>query len=276
MDDGAAPRDFTVMGIVNVTADSFYDGGRYLVKEAAVERALRLIEDGADIIDIGGSSSRPGAELLSPEEEIGRVVPVISELKKRGAGAPISVDTVWSETALAAIGAGASWVNDISAGRIDPGMPAAVAETGCVAVLMHSRKTPKDMQDDPRYGDVAEDVRAELSSSVRTFLDAGVGAEKIVVDPGFGFAKSASHNLALLRGIGKIARMGYPVLAGVSRKSFIGHATGRPVQERLAGTLAASALAYMGGARIFRVHDVRETVDFFKVFGDEKQTSKRR
>jgi dihydropteroate synthase len=259
-------RPFAVMGIVNVTADSFYDGGRYNDTGAAVDHALRLIGDGADIIDIGGSSSRPGAKLLPPEDEIARVVPVVEALVKRGAGVPLCVDTTWSAVAKRAVDAGASWVNDISAGRVDTDMPECVARTGCTVVLMHSRGTPQDMQDDPRYAEVVAEVSGELVAAVRAFADAGVDEDRIVLDPGFGFAKGLGHNVALLRGVGDIAALGYPVLVGVSRKSFIGALTGRSVEERLAGTLAAVGVAYSRGARIFRVHDVRETVDFLKVF----------
>ena len=255
---------YTVMGIVNVTEDSFYDGGRYVTKEAAVERALRLVEEGADVIDIGGCSSRPGAKFLPAEEEAGRVVPVVSELAKRGV--PISVDTVWSLVAEAAVGAGAGWINDISAGRIDPKMPALAARNPrCVVVLMHSRGTPDTMQNAPSYGDVAGEVVSELSGSIETFLRAGVSGDKIIVDPGFGFAKDVNHNVDLLRRLDKVVDMGYPVLAGLSRKSFIGAITGRNVEERLPGTLAATAIAFRNGAKIFRVHDVKETVDFLKV-----------
>ena len=259
-------KPFCVWGIVNVTDDSFYDGGRYNTLEKAVSHACRLVDEGADVVDVGGSSSRPGACLLSPEEEARRVVPVIEEVARR-VGVPVSVDTTWSAVARAALDAGASIVNDISAGRIDPAMPEVVARAGCAAALMHSRDTPLDMQDDPRYGgDVAGEVARELSASVELFARARVNKNLIILDPGFGFAKNAGHNVALLRGIGKIARLGYPVLAGVSRKSFIGAITGRPVGDRLSGTLAATAAAYMGGARMFRAHDVRDTVDFLKMF----------
>jgi dihydropteroate synthase len=252
---------------VNVTDDSFYDGGRYNTTEKAVSHACRLVDEGADVVDVGGSSSRPGACLLSPEEEARRVVPVVEEIARRGGGVPVSVDTTWSAVARAALDAGASIVNDISAGRIDPGMPEVVAQAGCTAVLMHSRDMPLDMQDDPRYGgDVAGEVADELSASVELFARARVNKDMIILDPGFGFAKNAGHNVALLRNIGKIARLGYPVLAGVSRKSFIGAITGRPAGDRLSGTLAATAAAYMGGARMFRAHDVKETVDFLKMF----------
>ncbi|MCL2218826.1 MAG: dihydropteroate synthase [Chitinispirillia bacterium] len=269
-------KPYAVMGIVNVTDDSFYDGGRYFEIDAAVAHALRLVDDGADIIDIGGASSRPGAKLLPAGKEVERVVPVIEALVKRGVCVPVSVDTVWSEVAGAAFVAGAAWVNDISAGRIDPQMPAVAARFGCVAVLTHSRGTPETMQDTLRYGDVVAEVVDELTVSVNRFLSAGVERRKIVLDPGFGFAKGVDHNIALLRGIGEIARLGYPVMAGLSRKSFIGAVTGRGAEDRLPGTLAATAVAYGGGARIFRVHDVRETVDFLKVlnvtgFGDGKR-----
>jgi dihydropteroate synthase len=259
-------KPYTIMGIVNITEDSFYDGGRYINKDAAVERALRLVDEGADVIDIGGCSSRPGAKFLPPEEEAARVAPVVSELIKRGLNVPISIDTVWSSVAEAAIGAGAGWINDITAGRIDPKMPAVAASNPqCVIILMHSRGTPDTMQVNPSYGNVANEVVSELSGSIDVFLRSGVKRDKIIADPGFGFAKDAGHNAELLRRLDKIVAMGYPVLAGLSRKSFIGAITGRPVEERLPGTLAATAVAYRHGATIFRVHDVKETADFLKV-----------
>jgi len=259
-------KPYIAMGVVNVTEDSFYDGGRYIDKGAAVERAFRLVEEGADVIDIGGCSSRPGAKFPPPEEEAARVVPVISELAKRGLGVPISIDTVWSSVAEAAVGAGAEWINDISAGRIDPKMPALAARNPqCVIVLMHSRGTPDTMQNAPSYGNVADEVIKELSDSIDMFLQSGVSGDKIIVDPGFGFAKDVNHNIDLLRRLDKIVDTGYPVLVGLSRKSFIGAITGRNVEDRLPGTLAATAIAYRNGAKIFRVHDVKETVDFLKV-----------
>ncbi|GBU22399.1 dihydropteroate synthase [Fibrobacteres bacterium R8-0-B4] len=254
------------MGIVNVTENSFYDGGRYITKDAAVEHALRLVDEGADVIDVGGCSSRPGSEFLPPEEEAGRVAPVISELVKRGIRVPISIDTVWSSVAEAAIGAGATWINDIAAGRIDPKMPGVAASNPqCAVVLMHSRGTPDTMQENPKYEDVVNEVVSELSSSIDMFLQTGVSKDKIIADPGFGFAKDTGHNIELLRGLDKVVSMGYPVLAGLSRKSFIGAITNRPVNDRLPGTLAATEAAYRQGAKIFRVHDVKETVDFLKV-----------
>jgi dihydropteroate synthase len=255
-----------VMGIVNVTEDSFYDGGKRIDTGAAVEHALRLVDEGADIIDIGGCSTRPGSRFLPPEEEARRVVPVIGELAKRGVVTPMSVDTVWSSVAEAAIGAGASLINDISAGRIDPGMAkAAASNPQCGVILTHSRKTPETMQESPAYRDVVSEVVSELASSIDMFLRAGVGRDRIIIDPGFGFAKDAGHNVALLRGLDRVVAMGYPVLVGLSRKSFIGALTNRPAEGRLPGTLAAEAIAHRRGARIFRVHDVKETVDFLKI-----------
>jgi len=258
-------KPFLVMGIVNVTSDSFYDGGRYISPEMALEHALRLKEEGADVIDIGGSSSRPGAKLLSSQEEIRRIIPVVKELVKR-VDLPISVDTTWSAAARAALDAGVSWINDISAGRLDRYMASITGYSGCTVVLTHSRHTPATMNDDPSYEDVTAEVALELTAAVNQFKDAGVSEKKIIIDPGFGFAKTSEHNITLLNTLNKIARLGFPLMVGTSRKSFIGKITGRPVDERLCGTLATVASAYSKGARIFRVHDVKETVDFLKVF----------
>jgi len=258
-------KPYLVMGIVNVTSDSFYDGGRYISPEVALEHALRLKEDGADVIDIGGSSSRPGAKLLSAQDEIRRVVPVVKELVKR-IDVPISVDTTWSATARASLDAGVKWINDISAGRLDRLMGSITGWCGCTVVLTHSRHTPDTMQNEPSYNDVTAEVVSELTTAIEKFKDAGVSEKKIIIDPGFGFAKTSEHNITLLNTLDKIARLGYPLMVGTSRKSFIGKITGRPVDERLYGTLATIASAYSKGARIFRVHDVKETVDFLKVF----------
>jgi dihydropteroate synthase len=255
-----------IMGIVNVTEDSFYDGGKHIDTGAAVEHAWRLVEDGADVIDVGGCSTRPGAALLPADIEAKRVVPVIVELVRRGLNVPVSVDTVWASVAEAAIGGGASWLNDISAGRLDPKMPeTAASNPHCTVVLTHSRGTPGTMQENPVYDDVVDEVVNELTHSTDTFLRAGVDKDRIIVDPGFGFAKDVNHNVTLLRGLDKVVSMGYPVLAGLSRKSFIGALTNRAADERLPGTLAAEAIAYQRGVRIFRVHDVKETADFLKV-----------
>lgn len=258
-------KPFALMGVVNVTPDSFYDGGRYVSVEAAVEQALKLGDEGADIIDIGGASSRPGAVRISSEEEVRRVVPVIKRLAGQFNGL-ISIDTTWSHVAEAALDAGAAWINDISSGRFDPGIITLAAKRGCNVVLMHSRRTPETMQLDPEYDDVVSEVKQELFKACGRFLEAGVLKEKIILDPGIGFAKTAEHNLVLIRELQAFTELGYPVLIGTSRKSFIGHITGREPDERLFGTLGTVASAYLRGARIFRVHDIRETGDFLKVF----------
>jgi dihydropteroate synthase len=257
-------KPFTVMGIVNITPDSFFDGGEHDSKEKAIEYAEMLITQGADILDFGGASSRPGAEDVAPEEEILRIVPVIEKIASRYS-IPISIDTTWSSVARAAIDAGAIIVNDISAGRFDPKMAQLVAAKKCAVILMHSRKSPKTMQAEPFYQDVAAEVKNELLYSVKLFLDAGVNEEQILLDPGIGFAKNADHNLAILHHIEKIVNVGHPVVLGTSRKNFIGKITGKGVQDRLCGSLGSIASAYLKGVKIFRVHDVDATNDFLKV-----------
>jgi len=256
---------FSVMGIVNVTPDSFFDGGVHSTIDKAVDHAQMLIDQGAAILDFGGASSRPGAQIVPIDEEIARVVPVIKKIAQRS-GIPISVDTTWVSVAQKALDAGATIVNDISAGRFDPGMPLFAGKMDCDIILMHSRKDPVTMQDDPFYTDVIEEVKNELCDSVKLFTDNGVRKEKISVDPGIGFAKTADHNIALLNAIDEIVNIGFPVVLGTSRKNFIGKITGRDVSDRLCGSLASIARAYQKGVRIFRVHDVKETVDFLKVF----------
>ena len=255
---------FIIMGIVNVTPDSFFDGGMYNSQEKAVEYAERMISEGADILDFGGVSSRPGAAEVAPEEEALRVVPVITKIASRYS-VPISIDTTWSSVARAAIDAGATIVNDISAGRFDRRMAELVAEKKCSVVLMHSRKTPGTMQTDPFYKDVVSEVKNELLDSVLLFIDKGVKREKIFIDPGIGFAKFVDHNIALLHKMEEIVNTGYPVVLGTSRKNFIGKITGKEVQNRLGGSLGSIASAYLKGVRIFRVHDVDATNDFLKV-----------
>jgi len=257
-------KPFAVMGIVNVTPDSFYDGGRHASCEAAVAHGLRLAAEGADILDIGGESTRPGARPVGEDEECVRVLPVIAALA-RESGVPISVDTTKAAVARRALDAGAAWINDVSAGRFDPGMPRLAAERACPVILMHSRETPATMQARPRYGDVVAEVKRELLAFVETFSAAGVARENVILDPGIGFAKRIEDNLALLRHIGALASLGFPVCVGASRKSFVGLITGRDKEERLWGSLAAAAAAREGGARIFRVHDVKETLDVLKV-----------
>jgi dihydropteroate synthase len=260
-------KRFAIMGIVNCTPDSFYDGGRYSGVEDAFSHAMILIEDGADILDIGGASSRPGASLVSIDEEIERVLPVITAIRKESA-IPISVDTPWSQVAEEALKSGADWINDISAGRFDNRLPRVVAEYKAVIVLMHSRGTPQTMQENPEYQNVMTEVITELWSAVRSCFDAGISEDQIILDPGIGFGKTYDHNCILMKGIGSFCKMGFPVLIGTSRKSFIGKITGRDVEKRLPGSLGSIAVAYAGGVRLFRVHDVAETLDFLKVLSE--------
>jgi dihydropteroate synthase len=257
-------RPFVVMGIVNVTPDSFYDGGRYAAADAAVAHALRLVEQGAAIIDIGGQSTRPGAATIGQAEELDRVVPVIRMVRARSEVC-ISVDTTSASVARAALENGADWINDISAGRFDSRMPEVAARYDCPVVLMHSRKTPADMQDAPRYEHTVAEIKAELSRAVAVFERAGVSPDAIVLDPGIGFAKRLDDNLEILRHADAFVAMGRPVIVGASRKSFIGEVTGKGVDQRLSGSLAAVAACYRRGVRGFRVHDVAETVDFLKM-----------
>lgn len=258
-------KSFSLMGIVNITPDSFYDCGRYNSVDAAVEHALKLVDQGADIIDIGGASSRPGAAQITPSEELHRVLPVVEKVVRYFKG-PVSVDTTWSEVAEGVIDAGASWINDISAGRFDERLISLVAKRECTVVLMHSRGTPQSMQQCVSYKDVTLEVKSELLEAVTTFIKAGVKREKIVIDPGIGFAKTAQQNIRLLQNISEFLDTGYRVLIGTSRKSFIGMITGKEVEQRLCGTLGTVASAFIRGVRLFRVHDVRETADFLKVF----------
>ena len=244
-----------VMGIVNITPDSFSDGGRFFDAEDALKQGIALAEEGADIIDIGGESTRPGAEPVNAEEEISRVAPVISALRER-LETPISIDTTKAEVARAALDAGADIVNDVSAGLFDPQMLPLVSERGVPVVLMHMLGKPRTMQQDPRYDDVTQEVKAFLEERARGALAAGVARDKIVIDPGFGFGKTREHNLELLRNLHRFTELGYPVLVGTSRKSFIGATLDLPVAERLEGTAATVALAVANGAAIVRVHDV--------------------
>ncbi len=251
-----------VMGIVNVTPDSFSDGGRYDSFSNAIEHAHQLIEDGADMLDIGGESTRPGAAAVSEQEELDRVLPVIEGL--RGIAVPVSIDT-WKPVVMrAAIRAGASMVNDVNALQAE-GALQAVAATGAAVCLMHKQGTPQSMQQQPDYADVVVEVADFLKRRMAVAVEAGIGRERIAVDPGFGFGKTLAHNLALLRGLEAFSALGAPLLAGVSRKSMLGAITGRGVTERLAASVAAAMLAVQRGAAIVRVHDVRETVDALKI-----------
>jgi dihydropteroate synthase len=252
-----------VMGILNVTPDSFSDGGRHGDIDAAVEWGLAMATEGAAIIDVGGESTRPGAAPVDVEEELARVVPVIERLARRS-GVPISVDTTKPEVMRAAVAAGACLINDVRALQA-PGALAAAAETGAGVCLMHMRGEPRTMQTDPHYRSVVEDVRDDLRGRIAACEAAGIPRERICVDPGIGFGKRPEHNLALLAALDRLADPGIPVLVGVSRKSLLGIITGRPTGERLAGSVALAALSVMRGAAIIRAHDVAATVDAVKV-----------
>jgi dihydropteroate synthase len=251
-----------VMGILNVTPDSFSDGGRFLDRTRAIAHARAMLADGADLVDVGGESTRPGAAPVGEAEEIDRVIPVIEALVSDGA--IVSVDTMKPAVMRAAIAAGASMVNDVRALR-EPGALEAVAQGGVGVCLMHMRGTPASMQEAPEYVDVVADVRGFLMSRAGACEAAGIARERIAIDPGFGFGKTKAHNLALLARLGDIAALGYPVLAGLSRKSTLGAITGRPEEGRVAASVAAALIAVERGASILRVHDVQETVDALKV-----------
>jgi dihydropteroate synthase len=254
-----------VMGVLNVTSDSFSDGGRYLDPAAALERARQMIDEGADLIDIGGESTRPGAMATPERTELERVVPLIERVASLGT--PVSADTRKSVVMRAAIAAGASMINAVDALR-SPGALEAIAGAAVpVAIcLMHMRGEPETMQQDVAYTDVGAEVRAYLAERAAACEAAGIARERIVVDPGFGFGKTVEHNLDLLRRLPELVALGYPVLVGLSRKSTIGALTGRGVDERTAGSVAAALAAVARGAKIVRAHDVRETVDALKVW----------
>jgi dihydropteroate synthase len=254
-----------VMGILNLTPDSFSDGGRHGGPDAAVAAGLAMAEDGADIIDVGGESTRPGATAVPPDIEQDRVIPVVRALSQ--AGLCVSVDTRNAATMRAGLDAGAAIINDVSGLTHDPEAAALAAARDCPVVLMHMRGTPATMNAMASYGDVVAEVRAELLARVEMALAAGIARKNIAIDPGIGFAKLADQSRALLRGLPAIAGLGYPVLIGVSRKSFIGAASGEPrADRRLGGSLAAAVFAALRGATIVRVHDVSETVQAFRVW----------
>lgn len=248
-----------VMGILNVTPDSFSDGGHYLGPTAAYDRALAMIEEGADIIDVGGQSSRPGSRPVSEDEELARVLPVITRIREEWNG-PVSVDTYRARVAEESLAAGASIVNDITAFTAEPRIARVTASAGAAAVLMHMLGTPATMQDNPTYKDLMGEVAFFLREAVGRAEAAGVAADQIAIDPGIGFGKTTEHNLAILRHLPELAVLGKPILVGSSRKSFIGKVLDLPAGERLEGTLATAAYAVVQGARILRVHDVRPTV----------------
>jgi dihydropteroate synthase len=257
--------DFLLMGVVNVTPDSFSDGGQYLDPQAAIGHGVELERQGASILDVGGESTRPGALPVAAGEELRRVLPVLEGLAAAGVGAQLSVDTSKAQVAARALQAGASFVNDVTALRGDPEMAGVVAAGGVECCLMHMLGEPRTMQEDPRYEDVVAEVKAFLEDRLRFATSQGIAEDRIVLDPGIGFGKTVAHNLELLRRIDELVALGRPVMIGSSRKSFIGRLTGRAVDERLAGTIATNVVAYAGGARIFRVHDVAPVHDALTV-----------
>ena len=255
---------FRIMGIVNVTPDSFSDGGEWFEREAAIARGRALVGEGATILDVGGESTRPFSDPVPLEEERARVIPVIEALA--GAGAQLSVDTMKLEVARAAVEAGATYVNDVTAFRHEPAMAALVAEHGCDCCLMHMLGDPKTMQVDPRYDDVVSEVKAFLEERAAFAVAEGVAEERVAVDPGIGFGKTVAHNLELLRRLDEIVALGFTVLIGTSRKGFLGKLVGREdPHDRVAATVATNVLALERGATVFRVHDVAATADALTV-----------
>ncbi len=255
---------FRVMGIVNVTPDSFSDGGLWLDPAAAIAHGRDLVAEGAAILDVGGESTRPGAEPVDADEEARRVLPVLEGL--RDAGATLSIDTTKRLVAEAALGAGATLVNDVSALRFDPELAGVCADAGCDVCLMHMLGEPRTMQEDPRYDDVVDDVRAFLEERLAFAVAEGIAEERVLLDPGIGFGKTTDHNLELLRRLDELTTLGRPVVVGTSRKSFLGRLTGREVaSERVAGTVATNVIALERGATVFRVHDVAPNVEALTV-----------
>jgi dihydropteroate synthase len=252
------------MGILNVTPDSFSDGGEWFAFDDAVGHGRTLIRDGAAILDVGGESTRPGADPVSEQEELARVIPVIAALN--AAGAQLSVDTSKLAVARAALDAGATFVNDVTAFRADPEIAGLVAQRRCDCCLMHMLGEPRTMQQDPHYDDVVDDVKAFLTERVAFATDQGIDERRITVDPGIGFGKTIDHNIELLRRLDEIVALGFPVVVGTSRKSFLRRLTGRAdPHELVAATVATNVLAFQKGARVFRVHDVAATVDALAV-----------
>ena len=258
--DVSRPR---IMGVVNVTPDSFSDGGRFFDPQRAIAQAQRLIEEGADLVDVGGESTRPGAKEVDAPEELRRVLPVLRAL--RDAAVPVAIDTVKPQVMQVAIAEGVAIINDVSALRA-AGALQAVAGRDVGVCLMHMQGEPRSMQEAPAYANVVEEVRRFLTERIDAATGAGMARERIVIDPGFGFGKTVEHNLELLRGLGRFAELGVPLLVGLSRKSLLGAITGRPAADRLAPSIAAALLAAQHGAKILRVHDVRETRDALAVW----------
>jgi dihydropteroate synthase len=246
------------MGVLNVTPDSFSDGGEFVDPSEALDRALRMVAEGADIIDIGGESTRPGAEPLSPDEELDRVIPVIRRLRAES-DVPISVDTYKSQVARAAVSEGADLINDVSGLRFDGMMAETVASLDVPIVVMHIKGRPKSMQKAPAYGNLIEDISLHLKESIRLAESAGISRDRIIIDPGIGFGKTFSHNFSILRSLGRLSEFGLPILVGASRKGFLGSLSGAPPQDRLEESLAAAVVAASNGAHFIRAHDVAPT-----------------
>jgi dihydropteroate synthase len=247
-----------IMGILNVTPDSFSDGGKYLEKNTAINHALEMIDQGADIIDIGGESTRPFSDPVSLKEEISRVVPVIEGIRKKS-DICISIDTTKSQVATAALNSGASVINDVSAMEVDPLMVDVALKFDCPLIIMHMKGTPKNMQDDPQYESLISDIKDYLLDRIDFIISKGINPKKIVIDPGIGFGKTVENNFEIINNLKYFTSMDFPVLLGASRKSFIGISLNLPEEDRLEGSLAANIIGFQNGAKIFRVHDVAET-----------------
>jgi dihydropteroate synthase len=261
--EGVPP--FTIMGIVNVTPDSFSDGGTFPDAVSAIVHARRLVGEGAAIIDVGGESTRPGAAPVPPEQELERVIPVVEGVAGLNLPVQVSIDTMKLPVAEAALDAGASYVNDVTAFRHDPELAALVADRGVDCCLMHMLGEPRTMQNDPQYDDVVDDVKAFLTERMQVATAAGIAEDRISLDPGIGFGKTMEHNLELLRRIDELVAIGRPIVVGTSRKSFLGRITGRDVTERVHATVATTVIAFERGAQVFRVHDVAATLDALQV-----------
>ena len=253
-----------IMGVLNVTPDSFSDGGRFLAADDALAQGLALVREGAAIVDIGGESTRPGSDPVSADEELRRVMPVVEALAGR-VGVPISVDTMKADVARRALAAGASFVNDVSALRFDPGMLGVIAESGCPVCLMHMRGEPKTMQDEPVYADVVDEVLRFLEERMAVALAAGLREDQLMIDPGIGFGKTVEHNLALLRHLDRFTGFGRPVVLGTSRKRFLGAILGAEPAARTTGTVATTVMGLLAGAHVFRVHDVKPYFEALRV-----------
>jgi dihydropteroate synthase len=256
---------YTIMGVINVTPDSFSDGGVFEDDIAAIAHARRLAGEGAAIIDVGGESTRPGADPVPVPQELERTIPVVEGIAGLNLGVQISIDTMKLAVAEAALDAGASYVNDVTAFRHEPELAALVADRGVDCCLMHMLGEPRTMQQDPRYDDVVDDVKAFLEERLKAATEAGIAEERVQLDPGIGFGKTLEHNLELLRRLDELVAIGRPLVIGTSRKSFLGRITGRDVTERVHATVATTVIAYERGARVFRVHDVAATRDALAV-----------